>query len=44
MDRNEYHSFVCVPDKGRMLNKREGKGYMRTILFALVLVSLAVFS
>ena len=41
MDRYEYHAFNCM-DKERMF-KPGRKGYIRTVLYAIVFVSLIIF-
>lgn len=41
MDRYEYHSFQC-PNKERLYKPRR-KGYIRTLLYAVVFVSLIIF-
>lgn len=41
MDRYDYHAFRCV-DKEKIYTPRR-KGYIRTVLYALVFVSLIIF-
>lgn len=41
MDRYEYHAFKCM-DKENVFKPRR-KGYIRTVLYAIVFVSLIIF-